>query len=121
MLGTAFLSGTSVFTATLNRTFDNLFSDVFKNVNAYVRSTEVVDTDFGFQERQRIDTALVDVVAKVPGVDAAAANLQAFARIVGKDGKPLETKGMARPHSAVPSLIQKQTSGRCHKGDSRRA
>ncbi|MFN5650583.1 MAG: hypothetical protein ACK49M_03760, partial [Actinomycetes bacterium] len=42
ILGTAFLSGTSVFSATLNRTFDNLFQDVFKNIDGYVRSTEVV-------------------------------------------------------------------------------
>ncbi len=121
VLGTAFLSGTSVFTATLNRTFDNLFSDVFKNVNAYVRSTEVVDTDFGFQERQRVETTLVEVVAKVPGVDAAAANLQAFARIVGKDGKPLGNEGNGPPtfgSSVVDSKadIWRMSQGRFPKG-----
>ena len=51
ILGTAFLSGTAVFSATLNRTFDNLFSDVFRNVDSYVRSTQVIEADFGAEER----------------------------------------------------------------------
>ena len=54
ILGTSFLSGTAVFSATLNRTFDNLFSDVFRNVDSYVRSTQVIEADFGAEERQRI-------------------------------------------------------------------
>ena len=65
ILGTAFLSGTSVFSATLNRTFDNLFQDVFKNIDGYVRSTEVVEGDFGLQERTRIPLAMVDKVRAV--------------------------------------------------------
>ena len=59
ILGTSFLAGTSVFSDTLNRTFDNLFSDVFKNVDAYVRSTQVIEADFGQEERQRISADLV--------------------------------------------------------------
>ena len=43
IIGTAFLAGTSVFTATLDRTFNNLFEDVFKNIDGYVRSAEVIE------------------------------------------------------------------------------
>ena len=97
ILGTAFLSGTSVFSATLNRTFDNLFADVFQNVDGYVRSTQVIEADFGFEERQRIPVDLVDIVESVPGVKDASPDIQAFARIIGKDGKPLGSDGQGPP------------------------
>ena len=97
ILGTAFLSGTAVFSATLNQTFDNLFSDVFRNVDSYVRSTQVIEAEFGQQERQRIPVELVDVVKQVPGVADVQADIQAFARIIGKDGKPLGTEGNGPP------------------------
>ena len=97
ILGTAFLSGTSVFSATLNRTFDNLFADVFQNVDGYVRSTQVIEADFGFEERQRISVDLVDIVENVPGVKDASPDIQAFARIIGKDGKPLGSDGQGPP------------------------
>ena len=97
ILGTSFLAGTSVFSDTLNRTFDNLFSDVFKNVDAYVRSTQVIDADFGQEERQRISADLVSIVESVPGVRDASPDIQAFARIIGKDGKPIGSGGQGPP------------------------
>ena len=97
IIGTAFLAGTSVFTATLDRTFNNLFEDVFKNIDGYVRSTEVIEGDFGLQERQRIPAELVDQVNAVPGVADAVPDIQAFARIIGKDGKPLGSEGAGPP------------------------
>lgn len=97
ILGTAFLSGTSIFSATLDRTFNNLFQDVFANIDGYVRSTEVVEGDFGLIERQRIPAELVDKVLAVPGVDDAVPDIQAFARIVGKDGKPIGSEGAGPP------------------------
>ena len=97
ILGTAFLSGTSVFSATLDRTFNNLFEDVFKNIDGYVRSTQVVEGDFGLIERQRIPADVVDKVLAVPGVSDAVPDIQAFARIVGKDGKPIGTEGAGPP------------------------
>ncbi|MFM8626310.1 MAG: ABC transporter permease [Actinomycetota bacterium] len=97
ILGTAFLAGTSVFSATLNRTFDNLFQDVFKNIDGYVRSTEVVEGDFGLQERTRIPIEYVDKVRAVPGVADVSPDIQAFARIIAKDGKPLGSEGNGPP------------------------
>ncbi len=97
IIGTAFLAGTSVFTATLDRTFNNLFEDVFKNIDGYVRSAEVIEGDFGLQERQRIPAELVDQVNAVPGVADAVPDIQAFARIIGKDGKPLGSEGAGPP------------------------
>ena len=42
ILGTGFLAGTYIFSDTLNSTFDRLFSDVFKDVDGYVRSSSFV-------------------------------------------------------------------------------
>jgi putative ABC transport system permease protein len=96
-LGTAFLSGTAVFSATLNRTFDNLFSDVFRNVDSYVRSTQVIEADFGAEERQRIPAELIATIEAVPGVGDVQGDIQAFARIIGKDGQPLGSDGAGPP------------------------
>ena len=97
IIGTAFLAGTSVFSATINRTFDNLFQDVFRNIDGYVRSTEVVEGDFGIQERTRIPVSYVEKVRAVPGVADVSPDIQAFARIIGKDGKPLGSEGNGPP------------------------
>ena len=97
ILGTAFLSGTAVFSATLNRTFDNLFSDVFRNVDAYVRSTQVIEADFGAEERQRLPQELIAMIEEVPGVADVQGDIQAFARIVGKDGQPIGSEGAGPP------------------------
>jgi putative ABC transport system permease protein len=97
ILGTAFLSGTAVFSATLNRTFDNLFSDVFRNVDSYVRSTQVIEADFGAEERQRIPAELIAMIEAVPGVGDVQGDIQAFARIIGKDGQPLGSEGAGPP------------------------
>ena len=97
ILGTAFLSGTAVFSATLNQTFDNLFSDVFRNVDSYVRSTQVIEADFGAEERQRIPAELIAMIEAVPGVGDVQGDIQAFARIIGKDGQPLGSEGAGPP------------------------
>ena len=97
VLGTAFLAGTSIFSATLSQSFDNLFADVFKNVNAYVRSSEVIEVNFGQEERPRISASLVETVKSVPGVLDAAGDIQAFARVVGADGKPVGSEGQGPP------------------------
>ncbi len=97
IIGTAFLAGSSIFSATLTRTFDNLFQDVFKNIDGYVRSANVIEGDFGAEERQRIPASLLEDVLAVEGVRDAAPDLQAFARIIGKDGTPLGSDGNGPP------------------------
>lgn len=93
VLGTAFLTGTTVFTDTIKRTFDNLFTEVFTNVNAYTRSSSVIQQDFGQEERGTVSGTLVDTIEQVPGVRAVDVFVQQFALIIGKDGKPLGRQG----------------------------
>ncbi len=89
IIGIAFLAGTFVFTDTIKRTFDNLFADVYANTDVYVRSNQSIEGDFGQTQRPRIPDTVVATVQGVPGVAEASGTVQGFARIIGKDGKPL--------------------------------
>jgi putative ABC transport system permease protein len=97
ILGTSFLAGTYIFSDTLTKSFNDLFADVFDSTDAYVRSSVVIEGDFGAEERQRIPDTLTAVVAQVPGVRTADSNVFGFARIVGKDGNPLGSDGQGPP------------------------
>jgi len=88
-LGTSFLSGTYIFSDTLNKTFERLFSDVFRDVDAYVRSSSFVEVDFGGEQRSSTPIEALETVLAVPGVKDAVGDIQGFARIIGKDGTPL--------------------------------
>ncbi len=97
ILGTAFLSGTFVFRDTINQTFDRLFADVFRDVNAYVRSTTFLELNFGGEQRAATPIEVLDTVRGVKGVTSATGDIQAFARVIGKDGEPLGSEGNGPP------------------------
>jgi len=97
ILGTAFLSGTFVFRDTINQTFDRLFADVFRDVDAYVRSTTFLELDFGGEQRATTPISVLDTVRGVEGVTSATGDIQAFARVIGKDGEPLGSEGNGPP------------------------
>ena len=65
ILGTAFLSGTYVFRDTINQTFDRLFADIFRDVDAYVRSTTFIELNFGGEQRATTPIAVLDTVRGV--------------------------------------------------------
>jgi putative ABC transport system permease protein len=91
VVGIAFLAGTLVFTDTIKSTFDSLFANVYKNTDAYVRSSESVDVGFGQTVRGRIPDSVVAQVQSVPGVKVASGSTSGAGRIIGTDGKPLGT------------------------------
>ena len=47
ILGVAFISGTFVFTATIQQTFDDLIANIYKGTDAQVRGPEVFKNDQG--------------------------------------------------------------------------
>ncbi|HEX2782778.1 MAG TPA: FtsX-like permease family protein, partial [Ilumatobacteraceae bacterium] len=97
ILGTSFLAGTFIFSDTLTKSFHDLFAGVFEDTDAYVRSSSVIEGDFGAEERQRLPDSLTAVVAKVPHVRTAEGNVFGFARVIGKDGKPVGSSGNGPP------------------------
>jgi putative ABC transport system permease protein len=89
VLGIAFLSGTFVFTDSLHRAFDDLFSSVYAHTDAVVRSSQKIDIGQGVTQRGRIDDKLLTAVAAVPGVASVSGSVAGYARILDKDGRPL--------------------------------
>src|SRR5687768_13664262 len=75
VLGVAFMSGTQVLTATLHATFDDLVAQVNEGVAVSVRSSTVVESDFGDQRGLVADT-LLPTVRAVEGVSAADGDVQ---------------------------------------------
>src|SRR3954468_13562672 len=67
-LGVAFLSGTLVLTDTIKTSFNDLFGDVYRGTDAYVRSTQKVSGERGREVRKRLDDSLVATVRQVDGV-----------------------------------------------------
>ena len=52
--GCAFLSGVFVFSDTIRGSFDRLFANAYENTDAFVRSSNVIEADFGAESRDRI-------------------------------------------------------------------
>jgi len=89
ILGVSFISGTLVLSATIQKTFDDLFADINRGTDAVVRAHEVLTADFGGGQRPNIPSSLVNVVSQTPTVEAAVGNVQAPAQVVGRDGKAI--------------------------------
>jgi putative ABC transport system permease protein len=101
MLGVALMAGTLVLTATMRKTFDNLFSDVYKGTDAVVRAKAAFE---GPQEstgtqRGRVDASLLPTVRSIDGVAAAEGTVFGYARLIGKDGKAL-----GNPVNGAPTI-----------------
>lgn len=100
MLGVAFMSGTMVLTDTISRTFDNLFADVNRGTDAYVRSSQSLSSGLGGaarRQRGRVPASLLPEIQPVPGVAAAEGNLQFYAQLVGKNGKTIGNPQQGAP------------------------
>jgi len=95
IIGIAFLAGSLVLTDTIGRTFDQLFADVNKTTDAYVRSTTVFDIGQGFKQRARIPDSNIATVQAVPGVAEATGEVQGIAIIVGSNGEPVNDGAQA--------------------------
>jgi putative ABC transport system permease protein len=91
MFGVAFISGTFIFTDTIDRTFNELFEDVFKGQDVIVQAE--TEFDVGFQGPPPIDEEVIDIVRAVPGVEAAAGNVGGFAVIYDKEGEAILPTG----------------------------
>ncbi len=98
LLGVAFMAGTQVFTDTFSKSFDQIFVNVDKGIDAVVRSRVVVKTNFGDQ-RSRVDQSVVTQLDHVDGVAEAAGVVNGQIRILDKSGK-----AMGDPNTGPPTL-----------------
>ncbi len=98
LLGVAFMSGTMVLTDTIRKTFDDLFTDVYAGTDAWVRSHDVLEGEFGMpDQRGRISADLLPEVEAVDGVETAEGSLQFYAQLVGKDGDTIGNPAQGPP------------------------
>src|SRR5215210_8738036 len=98
-------------------------ADILEDTDAYVRSSVVIEGDFGSEERQRLPESLTAEVAQVPGVKTAESSVLGFARVIGKDGKPIGKEGNGPPNcgssiAGEGETIWKVSDGRLPVGDS---
>jgi putative ABC transport system permease protein len=98
-LGVAFTAGTLTFNDTIGRTFDNLMGDIYAGTDVVVRGQEQFEGPMGTgAQRGPVDEALVDVIARVDGVDAVEGGATGYARIT--DGE----KALGNPANGAPTL-----------------
>ncbi|HET8931505.1 MAG TPA: FtsX-like permease family protein [Acidimicrobiales bacterium] len=100
LLGVMFTSGTLVLTDSLQGTFDNLFSNVYANTSAVVRSNQNVEggVEFGATPTRGTmpDSRVAEVVA-AKGVADAEGAISGYAQIVKSDGKALGNPNQGPP------------------------
>ena len=102
LLGVAFIAGTFVLTDTMNSTFNGLYDQIYQGTGAVVRATEPFKPGTNFtSQRQRIDASLASTVVKVPGVKAVALDIEGYAQLVARDGKPIGTASNGPPTLGV--------------------
>ena len=92
LLGVAMISGTYVFTDTINSTFDKVFDTANEGVDVVVSGRSEFDTDNG-QVAEEVPESLVDRVKQIPGVQTAAGNVEDTASLFKPNGDQIETGG----------------------------
>ena len=92
LMGVAMISGTYVFTDTINSTFDKVFEDANKGVDVVISGRSEFDTENG-PVSQEIPESLVGRVKRVPGVLLASGNVEDYASIFKANGDQIKTGG----------------------------
>src|SRR5919106_3879693 len=98
MLGVAFMAGTLVLTDTIQKTFDDLFSDIYDDTDAVVRAEGAFDSE-GIEQRGRVAASLLDTLSGVDGVAVAQPDIRGYAQLVDKDGD-----AVGNPETGPPTL-----------------
>jgi putative ABC transport system permease protein len=97
MLGVSLMAGTLVLTDTIRKTFDDLFADVNRGTDVYVRGVTQFEASFGETQRPRLADSIVEDVEAVDGVAIAEPSVQGYAQIIDKDGDPIGDPGFGPP------------------------
>ncbi|WP_243716910.1 ABC transporter permease [Actinomadura darangshiensis] len=101
ILGVAFVAGTLIFTDSMNKQFDELFSRIGTNVAVDVRAKQVVGADDDGSAAQPVPAAVLKALRGVDGVKDPKGNVSGYAAVVGKDGKIVGTAQNGPPQIGV--------------------
>jgi putative ABC transport system permease protein len=102
-IGVAFLTGTLVFNATLDRSFEDLFTDAVGETDVEVRSTSALQDQTDAEVDTPVSADLVDQLSEVDGVAAAVPVVEGFGQLIGADGDPIGGQG---PPTLAGSWVQ---------------
>jgi putative ABC transport system permease protein len=95
VLGVAMVSGSFVFTDTIEASFGKVFDDVYSGAAVVVSPKEPVATADGAEDDPPpFSASLLARVRRVPGVDSAVGSVSGTLRLVGRDGTPLGREGV---------------------------
>src|SRR3954468_12891473 len=95
VLGVAMISGTYVLTDTINNGFDTIFSQSYKNTDIVISGKSAFDdtSDSGVETPTFPDSVLAKVKALPDVAGAEGSVTSSNARLIGKDGKVVDTGG----------------------------
>jgi putative ABC transport system permease protein len=93
VLGVAFMAGTVVLTATMQKAFDDVFASANKGTDVIVRRDSPLKGEFS-TTRDRLGTGVVQQVAGVDGVKSARGAIEAVVQLVKADGSLTKTEGL---------------------------
>jgi putative ABC transport system permease protein len=91
VLGVAMMSGTFVLTDTISQAFDEIFVEQQSGTSVVVSGKRVVQRSVGTSAT--VSETLLSQVRALPGVESAAGGIKDEAKIIGKDGKTISTRG----------------------------
>jgi len=108
LLGVMMISGTYVFTDTINASFDKIFAQGNAGTDVTISAKSPVDSDE--VEDQPFSERLVDRVRRVRGVKSAAGSVEDTATIFDRKGDPVNVGGApALMFSATPEPFMPRT------------
>lgn len=88
--GVSFVAGTYIFTDSINKTFNNLFTDVYSGIDVTVRP---VSDEEAFGQTLSFSESLLPKIQQIDGVKIAEGGVAGYAQMIGKDGKPIGGNG----------------------------
>ena len=92
ILGVMMIAGTYVLTDTIERSFDQIFTESNEGVDAVVTSDAAVETDDG--DEPAMDASVLGQVKAVEGVEAASGGItDSQTAIIGSDGERVGGNG----------------------------
>src|SRR4051812_23096371 len=92
-LGVTLIAGTYVFTDTINRSFDQIFTSSAKGTDASITPRKTIDTSNQGGTQPTVSPAVLAQVRRQPGVQDADGSVFDVGTILGKDGKRIGKGG----------------------------
>ncbi|MEA2288859.1 MAG: putative transport system permease protein, partial [Solirubrobacteraceae bacterium] len=92
-LGVTLIAGTYVFTDTINRSFDRIFTESSRGTDASITPRKEIDTTNSGGTQPTVAVSVLQQVRSQPGVQSADGSVFDVGTVLGKDGKRIGQGG----------------------------